>query len=477
MRALISSLVVFTAATAAVHCGSSTGGSNDTGPDSGTSGESDSSLPQDAARGGETGAIEGGSSLRDSGSGDAGNASSGHGSGEGGGPGRDGGGDAPGSGTGASDAANADVHSGSHDGSVVGPEATASDGGWAFGCSATIQTGPTVPASGYLFFAQGTKSYALASDNVSWTVVDRHAATATTEPIPLPAGVNAFTVQEVGGAYDAAELLLFGDPSAPFATFWDGSSFSAPVALPTNTLTIRADGARHLFAVDSANVLWDGRSGTFVNRGGVPFQNGVIDIGPPNYGNWDWTVSPTGIVSVVYATETPPGVGSQRYDATLSWSNLAIVSTTYASTDSYSDIQVSGGSDESVHATFVDTYDVGTGGDTGTVAGYARTHGTDAWDVHSLPYSATALDVEASSYDNVQALFAAEAADLNGDFSLVLEWAVPTCNGSTTDWWSTTTIEADAPVQAGAPRMGVGAGGYPSFYVAVDSGTAVLTTY
>jgi len=161
-------------------------------------------------------------------------------------------------------------------------------------------------------------------------------------------------------------------------------------------------------------------------------------------------------------------VGSQRYDATLSWSSLVTVFTTYS--DSYGDIQVSGGIDESVHTIFVDASVHG-------IAGYARTHGTDAWDVHSLPYLANGLDIEASTYADFQALFIAQVSDMDGNFYPTFEWAVPECNGTSIDWWSTITIQSDVYVQVGAPRMGVGAGGYPSFYLASDPGTAIVTTH
>jgi hypothetical protein len=497
MRAPLISLVGLISFAAAIHCSSNGGG--ESGQDSGAGNPLDGGPRTDASGGSGSGSSDGGSSGRGSGDaatsdgpddatgsnkdgrssgsgsgafdaagmdahGSGGDGSSGDGSASHG----DGGLDGSRSESGAFDARSGDAHGASQDGSPGSDAPTTTDGGWAFGCSATFQTGPTVPASGYLFFAQGTKSYALDSDNVSWTVVDRNASTATTEPIPLPSGFSAMQVQEEARAYDGSELLLFGAASTPFATFWDGASFSTPVALPADAVTVRADGSRHLFAVDSANVLWDGRSGTFVNRGGIPFQNGVGDIGPQSYGNWDWAVSPSGVVTVVYATQIPEGVASQRYDATLSWSSLVTVFTTYS--DSYGEIHVSGGIDESVHTIFVDTSE-------GTVAGYARTHGTDAWDVHSLPYLANGLDIEASTYADFQALFIAQVSDMNGDFYPTFEWAVPECNGTSIDWWSTITIQSDVYVQVGAPRMGVGAGGYPSFYLASDPGTAIVTTY
>ena len=66
---------------------------------------------------------------------------------------------------------------------------------------------------------------------------------------------------------------------------------------------------------------------------------------------------------------------------------------------------------------------------------------------------------------------------MDGNFYPTFEWAVPECNGTSIDWWSTITIQSDVYVQVGAPRMGVGAGGYPSFYLASDPGTAIVTTY
>ncbi len=470
-------------------CGSSSqGGALDSGTDAGGTGHHDGSIVDSGKRadaphtdashgsGSGSGRSDGGTTTSGSGtsSRDGGATSSGSRARDGGastkGDGGHDGGRSDGSGSGTADAGKA-VDGGAHS------DAGGADAGWAFGCSGTFQTGPTVPASGYLFFAQGTKSYALVSGDTSWTVVDRNAAIATTGPIPFPAGVSSMPVFEVGRAYDGSELLLYGTASAPFATFWDGAAFSTPVALPANTATIRADGARHIFAVDSSNILWDGRSGTFVNRGAIPFQNAIPFVGSIQEGYWQWTVSPADVVTVVYAAQTPVGVVSQRYDTSLTWSSVTVVYTTDTSTDSYGDIQVSGGLDGSVHTLFVDTYDVGTGGETGTVAGYARTHGTDAWDAHSLPYLANGIDVEASSYDDVQALFASATSNGNGGFTLGFEWATPACNGTAADWWTTIPVQSDAVAQAGAPRMGVGAGGYPSFYLAGDPSTAIVTTF
>jgi hypothetical protein len=360
------------------------------------------------------------------------------------------------------------------------------DGGVVVNCSTTLNMGPDVPATGYALFAQGDDTYVLVSDYKSWTVVPKNSSSATTGPIPLPSGVTSMQVLEAERAYDGTTLLLFQNATAAlFATFWDGNAFSAPVALPAGTVSIHADAQRHLFAVDQTNELWDGRSGSFVNRGIVPLQGGVSNPGPLSYLNWGWTVSPTTVVTTIYAADDiqagVPSLSTQSFDATFAWSAPQRIDSSTTSTDWYGGIAVSGGDDGSVHATYGHSFYKGTSGEIGSWDLYTRSaQGSGTWQSVMIPQFGSPITMVANTYSDVEVLVTSSAEDPNmPDYDYYYWWATPLCMPTPTQWWETVQIQEivsfDPPTPS--PSMVVNAAGYPSFFLWQTSGSFVQTTY
>jgi len=210
-------------------------------------------------------------------------------------------------------------------------------------------------------------------DDTHWTV--SNGSNGSTRTIAFPSGFSAMHVTSVELAPSGEQLVLFAasGTTPTTAAFFSAGTFSAPVALPANTSTVHADAQDHLFVVDGSNVLWDGSSGTFINRGGLPLSN----VSNTYYGGyWAWNVAPNGRVYLAYIDSSQQFTYLMWLDAgALGWSTP--INTIPQSRSTLAGLNLAVGRDASVHIAFtlVDT----SGIEYGSATYYLRSPDGSTW--------------------------------------------------------------------------------------------------
>jgi hypothetical protein len=364
-----------------------------------------------------------------------------------------------------------------------GDARTPADASSSVGCGTTLSIGPTVPVGGYAIFASEKSTYVFDSDDKSWTVISRGAASAVTEPMPLPAGVSSMQVLQVEQVFDGSTLLLFKSASGGlFATFFDGAAFSAPIALPTSSLAVHADAQRHLYAIDASNILWTASGGAFLDRGVVPLQGGPFSsTGTYRSDYWDWAVNPNGDVVTVYTVESfPPGIHEQTFSASsFAWSAPAtVVSSTY-STDSFTSMHLAAAPDGSLHTFYAQSYEEGTSGNYGINVLYTRRTASGPWQTPIfVPDPGGPVQIAPFGYGDVEMLLSSPVSDSSGNISNQVWIAQLGCTLEPNPWRTTKVAETPGYDPAGVfPSLAVDTDGYPSILLKPASGESVVTTY
>lgn len=173
-----------------------------------------------------------------------------------------------------------------------------------------------VPADGEGMMAYRGRAYLFAKDSRSWTVVSRESA--TTQPIPMPAGVSEMRQVRAEIAPNGRPLVTFSASGAHYATFFDGASFSPPTNLGSTT-SAHADASGRLYAVTSQGIV-EHSGGAQLFRGAFPAD--------PQYG---WNVGADGTVYLLNWKSRPSTIhqGDTAYDlvttslphGTMTWGN------------------------------------------------------------------------------------------------------------------------------------------------------------
>jgi hypothetical protein len=377
-------------------------------------------------------------------------------------------------------------------GSEAGPPSDAANDldalGGAGSCGSTLNVGPTVEVSsylmgtpatnGYALFVQGNATYVLNPNDTSWTVIQEGSSSGVTSPIPLPAGVASMKAVQIARSFDDSTLIFYEDASNnPFATFFDGTTFSTPIALPMNTVTVSAGGNRALFAIDSSSVLWDGSSGTFLNRGALP-----VPPDPDVYPAYLWGVTPSNVVAVVYSGYTENdammGVLSQTYQSG-AWVGPVTVGVEATNpNDTYYVSALSVAADGSIHV----LYGVEYSQSSTSFQTYARSQTGATWESHSAPNFDGADTLAANSYADVGVLWSGAVPTQNGNsMTMQVLWESLDCNPQTIAnlGWTATTVQNVDPSNyplGSSVWMAVNAAGAPAFVVWQAGNTAVVTS-
>ena len=292
-------------------------------------------------------------------------------------------------------------------------------------------------------------------------------------------GITSMQVTEVDTASDGSSLLLYTSGGAPYASFFDGTAFSGAISLPANTTTVHADAAHHVFAVDTSHILWDGTSGTFVNRGAIPFQSATDALSP----EWDWAVTPGSVVYVGYAASLAgdPTVYVESFDAAHSWTSPVQLVISYDMTDSFSEFAMAvAWMARSTLRSLTDTKK-GPRATTAACCEYARSvdgetwstpellHGVDTYEDNNVIPSVGAF--VARNYDGAEALLVEVGGSMLGNYSMFARrCGTPGFNG-----WPTTSLPQD-PGSFDITAMAVNALGYPSFLLTETGGRGVVGT-
>jgi hypothetical protein len=158
-----------------------------------------------------------------------------------------------------------------------------------------------VPATGKAMMAYGNKAWLFANDGLSWTVIGNE--TATTQAIPLPAGVTAMKLVKVEIAPSGRPFVTFWNAGQYYAAFFDGTSFQKTTVIGPSLQVAHADAAERIYAVTS-NGLTEFDGGQTLIRGALPHTG----IG--------WTVGANGTVHVLHTTSRPSTIhpGDRTYD-------------------------------------------------------------------------------------------------------------------------------------------------------------------
>ncbi|MBS2027447.1 MAG: hypothetical protein JST54_06025 [Deltaproteobacteria bacterium] len=323
-------------------------------------------------------------------------------------------------------------------------------------------TSTTVPADAYAIANSGGSVYAFLRDDTHWTVIN--SGSGTTRTISFPTGFTSMHVMSVELAPSGEQLILFAasGTTPTHAAFFSAGTFSAPIALPANTVTAHADAQDHLFAVDGSNVLWDGSGGSFINRGGLPLTNVNTYYG----GYWNWNVAPNGRVYLAYIDQGQQFVWLMWLDAgALGWSNA--INTIPQSQSTLAGLDLAIGRDGSVHLgfTLVDT----SGMEYGSPTYYIRSQDGSTWGqgetlhnvetVNDINYSYGIVSLVALGYDTAQAYLEGYG----------LARYANRC-GAAQPWygWNWVALAADGSLTNNPEQMSVDENGTPAFLMPVN---------
>ena len=217
--------------------------------------------------------------------------------------------------------------SGSGDGSIAGDGNTGSDASsdGSVGAGSTICDAnhwlPAVSVAGQSVMRFHGKTYVFGPTGTAWAVVD-NTGTATTQAIPLPAGVTAMQGVVAEIALDGMPLVWFdvyaSGTTHYYATRFDGTAFSPPIDLGAAN-RIHADAQSHIYAYGSTGLVEYVPGGSSIARGAFPANDPLT-----------WNVGPDGTVYALYDVT----VGSNRElhlvhlpHGSLSWSSSTTITT------------------------------------------------------------------------------------------------------------------------------------------------------
>jgi len=252
------------------------------------------------------------------------------------------------------------------------------------------------------------KTYVFAQSGTVWAVVDHATGVATTQAIPLPAGVAVMKAVKAELALDGKPLVWFlNSDNHYFATRFDGNAFSTPIDL-AGANTIHGDTQGNVFAYGSTGLVEYAPGGGSIARGTFPISSSDV-VG--------WNVGTDGTVYLLQHVRRPSTIhpGDQADDlkllhlphGSLTWSAAQLVT----SNEGYGFYRVgfTTSPDGSLHAAYM------LGG-----VRYFRSHDGVAWEASSASDYASHATMVDFAPGNEQIDPPDRPADVNGYVHLIV---------------------------------------------------------